>query len=159
MGSERDAEAWRIATYMVERTRSSIFEGDFETFADSFTYPHTSTTEEKTIVIKDMEDMRRLFDNVRASHRQMGMTHLSRETIAAEFKDEDTLIVVHVNHMMAGTRRINAPFPVYSTLKRFGDTWRIEKAEYAIDKKLPFGAALEKGQIRKPLGSKEDAKD
>ena len=150
MGSERDAEAWRIATYMVERTRSSIFEGDFEIFADSFTYPHTFTTEDKTIEIKDLEGMRRLFDNVRASHKQMGMTHLSRETIAAEFKDEDTLIVVHVNHMMAGTRRLNEPFPVYSTLKRFGDVWRVAKAEYAIDKRLPFGAALEKSQIIEP---------
>ena len=91
MGSQRDDEAWRIATYMVERTRASIFEGDFEIFADSFTYPHTSTTEDKTIEIKDVEDMRRLFDNVRASHKKMGMTHLSRECIAAEFKDEDTL--------------------------------------------------------------------
>ena len=78
------------------------------------------------------------------------MTHLSRETIAAEFKDEDTLIVVHVNHMMAGTRRLNEPFPVYSTLKRCGDVWRVAKAEYAIDKRLPFGAALEKSQIIEP---------
>ncbi|MEM7472662.1 MAG: hypothetical protein AAF340_15035 [Pseudomonadota bacterium] len=145
---------------MVERTRSTLIEGDFDDYADSFTYPHVIITTEKTIKIEDLDDMKRLYDNIRVSYEKMGLTHASRQCLAAAFGVNGILQVTHVNHLMSGTRRLNEPIPVYSNLVEGVDgNWRIFKAEYAIDKKLPFGAALEVGQNSNPLRFIENAKN
>ncbi|MEM6408770.1 MAG: hypothetical protein AAF700_10160 [Pseudomonadota bacterium] len=159
MGSQSDVEARQIANDMLEFTGTTMLAGEFDRFASAFKFPHVVTTMEKTIRIETPQDMKRLFDNLRDTYDRIGLTHMVRECVAAHFRTPERLEVTHVSQMMAGTRRLEEPFPVFSILEKINGSWLISSSDYAIHKMQPVGATMELGQKSEPLKIKHHAED
>jgi hypothetical protein len=124
--------ARNVASILLERTGDALLTGDFELFHPCFLLPQEVQTFEGRRMIKNKEDLRQLFDGVRAFHRKSNITQLVRNCVEASFLDPDTISSTHESRLLRGAELIERPYPVHSILKRVGMDWQIVSSEYAV---------------------------
>lgn len=126
------ATAREISEYLLEETRRTIFENDFDGFLACFELPNVVETFEGTQTLETPNDVRRIYDNNKAYFARKGVTEMVRTCLAAEFLDADTVQSTHETRIVAGKIMIQRPFPVFSILRRIEGQWRISRSQYAI---------------------------
>ncbi|KIN73635.1 hypothetical protein Z949_2827 [Sulfitobacter guttiformis KCTC 32187] len=115
---------------------------DFDTFAAYFEIPHFISTSDNKASIETIEEFRDLFDRTHEDFRVKRITDLIRICDVSEYRSPTQIGSTHTTHMMCGAQRVHGPFPCFSTLEHINGEWKITSSQYAVDKKLGVGAAL-----------------
>lgn len=126
-------EAEEIADELLHRTGRGLKEGDFDLFKACFQLPQAMETIEGVRVIRDERDLRQAFDSLRDYFYQNNVVDLVRAVVSAEFLDCNTVGSTHVARLVQpGGKLFRTPYPVYSTIQRFGQAWKITFRHYVI---------------------------
>lgn len=139
---EHPVPAKSISEMLLERTGQALLTGDFEAMAQCFTLPLVHATLEGVTVLRTREDLEVLFGNVRSHFRRIGMTHMIRFCVAAEYAGPDRVNATHETHLFNRSVRLAEPFRVMSELVRIGGEWRIASSNYAVTRDHGYAAAL-----------------
>ncbi|SEM75177.1 hypothetical protein SAMN05216227_100236 [Pseudorhodobacter antarcticus] len=126
------ATAKEVAEYSLEQTGIGLMSGDFDLFAPHFLLPQYVKTFDGKRLLQTREDVRSVFDAVRAHFNKLQVTLLSRTCISAEFQDADTVFSTHETRLIARDVMVQQPYPVFSVLRRVGGVWLVADSEYAI---------------------------
>lgn len=121
-----------ICEKMLVLTGAALKTGDFELFARCFTYPQELQTFVGRRSLLNENDLRDVFGAVRTFYLKNGVTDLSRRCVEAAFKTPDTIQTVYETRLLSGTTIIREAFPVFSTLVRIDDEWKIAGTSYAL---------------------------
>jgi hypothetical protein len=129
-----DCAAEEIADLLLFETGTALLSGDFGRFAACFGLPHVIETAESRTVIRDLDGLRNVFDDLRGYYRDTQVADVVRTVLEARFIDCDTVGSTHVAsivHADGVSRR--KPFPVYSVLRRHDPLdWKIMSSLYVI---------------------------
>jgi hypothetical protein len=136
-----------VSEYLLARTGEAYMTGDFDKFASCFALPHTIDTFEERRLIATTDDLRALFNTVRASFCRKNVTDLVRRCVAASFRDPDTIEATHETRLLSGTRLIQPAYPCLSTLIRTDAGWLVASGQYAVTDALTQRDAA-KGAVR-----------
>jgi hypothetical protein len=137
----RDASDPRaISQDLLDRTGKAYVMGDFDSFAACFLLPQHVATHDGTRYLETREDLRAMFDSMRAFFAERGATHLDRVNVAAEFTGADTISATHHSRLMAGDRVIQTAYPAHSILKRHDGAWKVAFSQYAVPDAAHSGA-------------------
>lgn len=132
----------RITEAHLRRTALALLNGDFETFSMSFHLPHSVETFNDGGVLETSDDLRQVFENVRAQYERLGVTDIVRHCVNAEFRDASHMIATHETRLLSGATLVQAPYPVYSVLKKFGNEWKGLHSSYAVTGNPDLEAAI-----------------
>lgn len=130
--ASKDDEARQIAEEFLHRTSTHLFANNFDAYADLFELPHTIETFNGVREISTKEDLRAIFDNMRAHFEKLGVTDYVRRCIVAEFLAPDLISTSHETRVMRGTELLYTPYPVHGQLKKIDGEWKIMGGSYAI---------------------------
>jgi len=136
--------AEEIADYLLHRTGRGLMTGEFDVFAACFELPQVLETTEGTRLVKDRDDLRRIFDSMRQFFREREVTDLVRSVVSSRFQGPNKVESIHVSRLLkAGGETYRAPYPVYSVLQRRPDGWKITFSHYVIlDSRTHNGALV-----------------
>lgn len=118
---------------MLARTGSALLSGDFGIFAECFLLPQEIDTFRGRDLIDSVDKVRERFDGVRDFMQKNGVTEMARHCIEAHFKDGNTIESTHETRMASGSTLVQAPFVVFSILRRTEGRWQIAYTSYAIN--------------------------
>ena len=138
---------------LLDRTGHALDIGDFDLFISAFYLPYRHDTWDGTVELTDPDEVRVVFDQVRAYLKHSGATQVVRCIIAAEFKSPDKILSTHEAHMFAGTTRIRPPYPVMSELQLRDGAWKICSSTYAVGNDAAHQAALLPKKLKRNLSS------
>ena len=124
--------AREIAEDLLERSGQGLIAGDFKSFADCFVLPKELETFEGRRVVKTEDEMESIFDDMRAYYGKIGMTHMDRRIVDAEFRNPTTIVSTHHSRIVADQELAQQPFDVLSVIELVDDVWRIRHCQYAI---------------------------
>ncbi|MFW2545194.1 hypothetical protein ACN2XU_21415 [Primorskyibacter sp. 2E107] len=125
-------QAFDIAQDLLDKTGKGYSENRFDLYERCFVLPHEFETFQETRRISDVNELRKLFDNVRNFFSMHGITELHRRVVAAKYLSEDTIRATHESRLIGLGSQLHAPYPAMVTLKRFGFDWKIAKSAYAF---------------------------
>lgn len=125
---------------LLDRSGKAYVEGDFDSFAACFLLPQHVATYDGTRHLETRDDLRAMFDSMRAFFAERGATHLDRQNVAAEFIAEGTISATHHSRLMAGDVVIQTAYPAHSILKRHEGAWKVAFSQYAVPDAAHSGA-------------------
>jgi len=152
MPNSDQQDAKSIVEHLLEVTGSAILSGDFASFAAVSDLPQLIAVKDTNVHIETMQDMRTVFDSVRAYYKKIGVTELRRSCEFVEFADPDTLRTTHVTWLIADGVSLQQPYPVNSVFKRVDGVWKVADGDYSLDPNSNHAAAL----LRPTDGSREE---
>lgn len=118
---------------MLEETGRGLDTGDFALFEPCFEIPQeTVIFDSGTPPIRTRDDLRALFDGVRSHYAELDVERIIRPCIEATFHDSDTIYATHVTFLLKGNELLKEPYPVFASIKRRGDGWKIVHSVYAV---------------------------
>ena len=130
----QDVAAEEIADELLFKTGKALIRGDFDSFSACFGVPHVIETADGRRVIRTMDGLQAVFNEVRRYHRDHKVVDIVRTVVEARFLDADTIGSTHVARMIQEegvTPR--KPYPVYSVIRRHGHLeWKVISSIYAI---------------------------
>jgi hypothetical protein len=144
-GGEWSATA--IAEVLLERSGRGLMSGDFELFSDCFILPQDFDTFEGRRRISSVDELRAVFDGVRAHFEATQVTIMERHVVAAEFVGDDEIRSTHVSRLVAGGKILRATYPVMSIIKLTAVGWKVASATYALPQDPGHEAALRVGVL------------
>ena len=131
-----------VSEYLLRRSGDALFSGDFNAFAACFALPQKMETFDGRKLVETEEDLRSIFDGVRAYYRSLGVTILERRCIAARFATADRVEATHVSRLISGASIVQTPYPVFSIIERGEPGWRVVHSKYAISDAPAHNRAL-----------------
>ncbi|WP_300033833.1 hypothetical protein [uncultured Roseobacter sp.] len=131
-----------VSEHLLELTGGALMAGDFELFLTCFQLPYRLETFEGNRVLNTSEDLRVVFDAVRAHYNKCGVTQMFRHCVEARFRDPATIAATHETRLISGTVITQEPFAVYSILEHTGEKWVITSSSYAIGDREDHNSAL-----------------
>ncbi len=140
--SQPGKTAREIAEDLLDRSGRGLTEGDFDLFERCFALPNEMETFEGRRVIETREEMRAVFDDVRAYYDRIGRTRVDRFIVDAEFRNSTCIVSTHQSHVYAGEDLAQQPFDVLSVIELQDGVWRIRHSEYAITDSKDHSNAL-----------------
>ena len=132
-----------ICQHLIDVTGDAMFNDDFDTFADCFKIPHRIETFEAHRIVRTLDDLRSVFDGVRAHHNEIGATAIVRRSIAAEFIAPDRISSTHRSWVMRDSIILLRPYPVHSVMEKIGGAWKVSDSRYAIVDAPTLSGALD----------------
>lgn len=117
---------------LLDRTGAAYVMGDFDSFAACFLLPQHVATHDGTRYLETRDDLRAMFDSMRAFFAARGVTHLDRHSTAAEFDGPDTISATHHSRFMAGVVVVQTAYPAHSILKWHDGAWKVAFSQYAV---------------------------
>ena len=138
--SEKTARA--IAEKLLMVTGDALSRGDFEAFADCFLLPQTVHSFTESRVLRTREDMRDVFDKVRANMVADGVERIERYVDEAAFSGPDTIKSTHISQLFLKDGTSQDPYPSMSQIKRVEGEWYIADGQYAVDEKSGHARAF-----------------
>jgi len=136
------ANAEQIVERILRDTGRAMMENNFPLFSKHFTLPCTLESFDETTVLRSWSDLRRTFDAVRLYYLSLGMTHLERTCISAEFTTETTLSFVHETKIYNGQELLQDAFPALTQSQLIDGHWRGVRMSYAITDRPMHNRAL-----------------
>ncbi len=130
--SEIRKTAREIAEDLLARTGQGLITGDFKLFGDCFALPKEMETFEGRRVIRTQAEMESVFNDVRAYYAKIGMTHMERHVVDAEFRNPTSIVSTHQSRLVADYELVQQPFDVLSVIELIEGAWRIRHSQYAI---------------------------
>lgn len=140
--SQPETTARDIAEDLLDRSGRGLTQGDFKLFECCFTLPKEMETFGGRRVIRTREEMKAVFNDVRAYYRKIGMTRVDRHVVDAEFRNPTCIVSTHQSRVYAGDELIQQPFDVLSVIELLEGAWRIRHSEYAITDSADHNSAL-----------------
>lgn len=126
----RDAIA--IVDACLDGTGNGLLTGDYDLFAEWFTFPYISETFRGERVVQDREEMRRMFQGAVDFYRQNNVTDLARNVVAAGFSTPDLIRATHQTRLLSGTLLIKPPHSAFSEMRLIDGAWKVTVTRYAI---------------------------
>lgn len=136
------AHAEQIAERILRDTGRAMMENNFPLFSKHFAVPCTLESFDDTTVLRSWSDWRQTFDAVRSYYLSLGMTHLERTCISAEFTAETVLNFVHETKIYNGQELLQDAFPTLTQSHLVDGHWRAVRLSYAIADKPSHNRAL-----------------
>ena len=133
MPAKQKQTAEDIATDFLRKTGDAVMSNDFDAFRACFRLPHIADTFEGQNVIETEEELRAVFNNIRARFMEMGVTDFVRHVIAAEFQKDDLIVVTHETRLMHNNHLLQDPYPNYGSIALIDGEWKIVDAMYATN--------------------------
>lgn len=130
--SEIQKTAREIAEDLLARTGQGLITGDFKLFGECFALPKEMETFEGRRVIRTQAEMESVFNDVRAYYAKIGMTHMERHVVDAEFRNPTSIVSTHQSRLVAEYELVQQPFDVLSVIELIEGAWRIRHSQYAI---------------------------
>ena len=127
-----DPSATQIVDAILEKSRVALATRDLDLFAQCFVMPHQIETFEGSRTIETAEQLRATFHNVQKYFDTSAVTQLDRVCVAAEFKDPTTVEATYETRMVSGQQFLERPYPVFVTLRKGPQGWRIVSQVCAI---------------------------
>ena len=121
-----------ISQDLLDRSGKAYLDGDADAFVACFAFPHRIITFDAVRIVPDEQTLRDVFMRVRRYFQSQGLTDIVRPCIRASFVDQDTIQATHESRYLAGTRLIQRPSVGLSTIRRYGEVWRVVDGQYAI---------------------------
>jgi len=128
----RGENAKTIHQFLLDETGAAYASGDFERFVRCFAPSQTIGTFQRSVQLTHRNDVRVLFDSMRAHFQSIGLTELVRTSLQAEFDGPDCIKAMHMSYQFSGTTLIRDGFPAFSILRRQEDRWCVEHSDYAM---------------------------
>lgn len=140
----KNTEAEGIADDLLYRTGRALVLGDVENVHDCFVLPQVMETLEGARLVREPEDVRRVFEGVRAYFAENNVTDIVRTIVEATFLEPGVIESVHASRLMQPDGQVfRNPYPVYSRLDLCDDgVWRIALSNYAISDSREHSEAL-----------------
>ena len=139
----KDPQAARmVAEGLLARTRDALMAGDAEDFCDCFLLPHRIELFDSSNVVETRDDLQAIFFAMRDYLLRHGITEMIRQCVDAEFTDDDTISTTHISRLLRGSELMQAPYPVYSIVRRIDGVWKIAHGKYAIANSPELDRAL-----------------
>lgn len=135
-------DARAVAEAMLQLTGRAIIDGDFESFARCLHYPQRIGSFEGEQILRSQDDARRVYDGVRQTMDALGVTDMTREVVACDYKDATTIQTTHVSYLLAGDRLVQRPYPTHSLLAYRDGHWGIIESHYAVADNTMHGRVL-----------------
>jgi len=126
------ATAKDVSEHLLQRSGDALMTGDFDTFLTCFLLPQKLGTFDGLREVATQEDVREVFDNVRAHFHANHVTDMVRQCVDARFRTPDEVAATHVSRLLSGTTLLYEPYPVFSILKRRHGVWQVAHSEYAM---------------------------
>ncbi len=139
-GAENEVSG--ICEQLLKITGDALLSDDFDKFAACFQLPYFIATSDHKASIDTPEAFRELFDRTICDFRLKGVTDLVRVCESSEYRSETQIGSTHVTHLMCAAQRITDPYPTFSTIELIDGEWKITSSQYALDKNMAVGAAL-----------------
>lgn len=131
-----------ISLALLRNSAQPLMNGDFASFAACFKLPQTITTPEGMRTLTSHEDLRVLFDDVRAYFSSQGVKMITRNCVKADFSGEGTILSVHESYLVSPKGLLRPPYQVFSILQRHAEGWHIAFSDYALGNSLDHCRAL-----------------
>jgi len=122
-----------LAHAFLDKTGTSILNGDFQTYASCFHLPQRVETFDGLKLLETENDLKSVYESVHNWLLKMGATDFSRHILAAEFRGEDVLGVAYETRIMRDTELLADPYPNYGRIARIDGTWKIVDGMYATN--------------------------
>jgi hypothetical protein len=124
--------AYEIGYALLNKTKRAYFEDDFTLFASAFLLPHEHVTLQGWAVLETEEDLRMLFERMKAEFQRLEVDDIVRPLVSAEFVTPFNILATAESHIYSRGKRVAEPYAVQSTLMRCGNEWRIATANYCV---------------------------
>ncbi len=135
-------DAKTIAEEFLSCTGAAINAGDFDSFAEFFSFPHEIATFDEIRILRKKEDMRPIFDGMQRYHASLGVTEMVRTVIEASFEGADKVQATHMTRILSHSRLVQEPYPAFSVIERIDGRWLIVLTAYAIQDSPKHSAIL-----------------
>ena len=134
--------AREITQYLLDKTGRAFLTGDFDAFQSSIALPYKLETFDGQSQVKTVEELHKLFQAVRAHHRNTNVTDMARHVVEAVFKDENTLVATYETRLLNGTRLTQEPYPAFAVVIREDGQWKAKNMSFAIEDSPEHNALL-----------------
>jgi ketosteroid isomerase-like protein len=133
MAAQARIAASDIVEAILEVTGGALMSGDFDTLAAVFHVPQTIATMAGPIHMETADDLRRAFDGTHQYFKDLGVTEIIRECVAAKYTSPTRIECTHVTELVKNGERLNDPYPVFSVLEKVDGGWKVTRGEYALE--------------------------
>ncbi len=133
MSQDMQISAIDVSQALLEITGDALLSGDFDAFSAVFHVPQTMATMAGPIYMETVEDMQRAFDDMHTHFRAIGVTEMIRKCVSAEYKSPTRIESTHVSDLLHNGKRLNEPYPVFSSLEKIDGQWKVTSGEYALE--------------------------
>jgi hypothetical protein len=133
-----------IADDLLYRTGLAVNYGQYDDIEDCFFLPQSLETLEGARIVRTPDDVRRVFDSVRAYFAEIGVVDVVRTIVEAKFISAREIESIHVSSLMTRDKTVSRPpYPVFNLIRRCDKgVWRITHSSYAITNSRDLNSAL-----------------
>jgi len=135
-------EARQIYQGLLDDIVQSYVDRDFEAFQQYIHVPHHFRTATETFVLRDMNDLKKLFFRYIDQCDEDGLTDYKRFCLEAKFRSPDRIQGTHESHMFAGDELICPVFKATSIVMRIRGQWMVCASDSRLKTQSAQGTAL-----------------
>ena len=137
-----DAEAWALCEAMVQGTKQSVLDGNYEGYSEYFHIPFTMQTQLGDVVVESDDQHREVFSRVMWQYRKQNVTDAQRSLLAAHMFRNEEIVCVHESMLYSESKLVQSSIKVLSTLRKFCDRWLIVDSRYSVGGCINLNRAL-----------------
>lgn len=120
-----------ISDYMLRVTQEAYLSRNFDAFSKWFVLPQTVGTFEGDRTLRDLSDLRAVFDAMCAQFDVLGVLEMNRRTIEARFLDPSTVQATFVSQFLMRGNRLGDETVAHGILSKVNGYWQIKQSRYA----------------------------
>jgi hypothetical protein len=144
--------AKKIAGGLLALSGKALMADDFDTFHKTQHLPLPIETIDGHILVTSTEQMRDIFDSVRAHQRRIGVTSVRRDVTNANFFGKDKVELVYTSYIYREQDLAQSPYTSYALFQEIDGAWKVIFSMYAISDAPSHNAALmnvmEQGRLK-----------
>ena len=137
-----DAEAWALCEAMVQGTKQSVLDGNYDDYSEYFRIPFTMQTQLGDVVVESDDQHREVFSRVMWQYRKQNVTDAQRTLLAAHIFRNEEIVCVHESMLYSKSQLVQNSIKVLSTLRKFCDRWLIVDSRYSVGDCINLNRAL-----------------
>ena len=123
-------EAKAIYQNLLDIIGQAIECADFDSYAPHFSLPHRMVAPENSVIIRDQNHLRTLFDGMIDTLRRQSVKGLTRACTIAEFVDAETIRGSHDTWLLNEAAQIKQSYVALSTLRLIDGHWMVSDSQY-----------------------------
>lgn len=137
-----DAEAKSLCEAMVQGTKQSVLDRNYDAYSSYFHIPFIMQTQLGDVTVSSDAEHREIFTRVMWQYRKQKVTDAKRTLLAAHIFENEEVVCVHESMLYSGAVLIQSSIKVLSTLRKFRDRWLIVDSRYSVGDCIDLNRAL-----------------
>lgn len=138
-----DEDARRIAQDFLDRQGDATIAGDVDATLEWCDIPCTLKSIQGSVVATTTAEMRAICQTFIDKLKMKGLTHMVRNCLEAEFRDENTIwATYHTRYVGQGNLLTGDPYNAHIILRRTGDRWKISAMQFDATNDSPANETL-----------------